>query len=53
MELTIKMDEQDVQLVLQALGELPLKVSLNTFLKINRQAIEQKKSGEGSNADVG
>ena len=48
MEFTIKINEQDAQLILQALGELPLKNSINTFLTINRQLIEQRTKDESS-----
>ena len=43
MEYEITINEQDAQLILQALGELPLKATLNTFLKVNRQIIEAQK----------
>ena len=43
MEYEIRINEQDAQLILQALGELPLKATLTTFLKVNRQIIEAQK----------
>ena len=43
MEYELKVNEQDAQLILQALGELPLKVALTTFLKVNGQIIEAQK----------
>ena len=43
MEYEIRINEQDAQLILQALGELPLKATLNTFLKVNRQIVEAQK----------
>jgi hypothetical protein len=44
MEYELKVNEQDAQLILQALGELPLKATLTTFLKVNGQIIEAQKS---------
>ena len=43
MDFTIKIDERDAQLILQALGELPIKTGITTFLKINEQLNEQQK----------
>lgn len=37
MEYTIKLTAQELQAVVQGLGELPLKVSLNLFTKIQQQ----------------
>lgn len=46
MEFDIKINEQDAQIILQAMGELPLKVAVNTFLKISGQISEQQKGKE-------
>lgn len=46
MEFTIKLDEQEAKLVLQALGELPIKIAVNTFLKVNSQlSLQQDTTG--------
>lgn len=48
MEFNVQIDEQDAQLILQALGELPIKVAIKTFLKVNEQLIAQQTTkGEG------
>lgn len=41
MEYALKLSQQDVQVIINALGELPLKVSANTFGSIHRQIAEQ------------
>jgi hypothetical protein len=41
MEYDLKLSQQQVQLVLQALGELPLKVTLNVFAAIQEQVAKQ------------
>lgn len=41
MEYDLKLSQQQVQLVLQALGELPLKVTLNVFAAIREQVAKQ------------
>lgn len=41
MEYALKLSQQDVQVLISALGELPLKLSANTFGLIQRQVQEQ------------
>lgn len=41
MEYDLKLSQQHVQTVLQALGELPLKLTLNTFAAIQEQVSKQ------------
>lgn len=41
MDYTLKLSQQAVQLIVNALGELPLKVSANVFGDIQRQVQEQ------------
>lgn len=41
MDYTLKLSQQDVQVIINALGELPLKISANTFGTIQRQVQEQ------------
>lgn len=38
---TLKLSQQEVQLVISALGELPLKIAAATYGSIERQVIEQ------------
>lgn len=38
---TLNLSQQDVQIIINALGELPLKVSANVFGNIQRQVQEQ------------
>jgi hypothetical protein len=40
-ELTIKLTIEEINLVLSALGKLPLESSLNIFLKVKEQATSQ------------
>lgn len=42
MEYDIKINEQDVHVIMQALGELPVKVAVNTYIKLNNQILEQQ-----------
>jgi hypothetical protein len=42
MEYTIKVTDQELQAILQGLGELPLKLSLNLFGKIQQQIHESQ-----------
>jgi hypothetical protein len=44
MEYTLKLSQQDVQVIIGALGELQLKVSANVFSNIHRQIAEQDAS---------
>lgn len=44
--LTITLPEQYVQIILQALGELPLKVAGPVFTAIQNQAIAQTEKGQ-------
>lgn len=37
MEYTIKLPQKDIQIIINALGELPLKISASTFGNIQRQ----------------
>lgn len=37
----LKLSQQHVQLIMQALGELPLKVTLNVFAELQKQVAEQ------------
>jgi hypothetical protein len=41
MEYDLKLSQQHVQTVLQALGELPLKFAVNVFAVINEQVARQ------------
>lgn len=41
MEYELKLARDDIQLILQALGEVPLKLSGTTFSNIQRQVIDQ------------
>jgi hypothetical protein len=41
MDYTLKLTQQDVQTVINALGELPLKMSANVFGIIHKQVQEQ------------
>lgn len=40
---TLTISEQDVQVLGQALGELPFKVAAGVITKINQQLMEQQK----------
>jgi hypothetical protein len=42
MDYTVKLSANDVQLIFQALGELPLKASLNTFGQLQSQVAQQE-----------
>jgi hypothetical protein len=44
MELTIKLNENEAQLILAGLGELPAKHSIDLILKFKQQCEEQIKS---------
>ena len=44
MEFTIKLNKQMLDIIMKALGELPLKESLPVFNSINEQYIAQIKS---------
>lgn len=37
----LKLDQTDVLLILRALGEMPLKSTINTFAKVQSQIAEQ------------
>ena len=37
----LKLEQSDIGLILQALGELPLRVALQTFGKVQQQVSEQ------------
>ena len=41
MEYELKLSQQQVQIILQALGELPLKFSLNAFAAVQEQMTKQ------------
>jgi hypothetical protein len=41
MEYTLTLTQQDVQIIINGLGELPLKVAANTFAKLQKQVAEQ------------
>lgn len=41
MEYNIKFSQKEIQTILIALGELPLKLSLEVFGKINQTLLEQ------------
>lgn len=41
MEYNIILNQQDVQAIVNGLGELPLKVAANTFAKLQKQIAEQ------------
>jgi hypothetical protein len=40
-EITLKLPLQDVQLIGQALGKLPLEISMSVFLKVKDQTESQ------------
>lgn len=46
MEYTIKLTDQQLTVILNALGERPLKEVINTFSTIQKQAMEQAPEGE-------
>lgn len=46
MEYDLKLSQQDVQIIVGALGELPLKISAIAYANVQRQIIEQ----DGKNA---
>jgi len=50
MEYTLKLSQQDIQIISQALGELPLKMVVNVFGKIQQQALEQESVKSADNA---
>ncbi len=41
MNYDLKLSQADVAVITQALGELPLKATLNTFAKLQQQVAEQ------------
>lgn len=41
MEITIKLSLSDIQVVLAALGKLPLETSINAWLEVKNQAESQ------------
>lgn len=41
MTYTMTLEQADVQVIMQALGELPLKVSVATFANLQKQVAEQ------------
>lgn len=41
MEYTITVTQQEIQILFQGLGELPLKATLNLFAKMQAQVSEQ------------
>jgi hypothetical protein len=41
MEYTLILTQQDAQIIVNGLGELPLKVAANTFAKLQKQIAEQ------------
>lgn len=43
MEYQLNVSQQDIQIILSALSELPLKITLNTFLNLRSQIQEQDK----------
>jgi hypothetical protein len=45
MEYTLKLSQQDVQVIIAALGELPLKISGNAFGIVRQQIAEQDAAG--------
>ena len=48
--MTFTLDKQQLDVIMKALGELPLKESLPVFNAINNQFIEQTKKEEAINA---
>lgn len=46
MELTIKLTEQEANIILAGLSELPLKVSMDLAMKFKKQCEEQIKAEE-------
>jgi len=42
--MTLELTKEEAQLVINALAELPAKISINLILKINEQISEQSKS---------
>ena len=53
MDYTIRLTEQQMMVVLNALGERPLKDVLDAFTAIQRQAMEQAPSTAGSDQNKG
>lgn len=47
----LKLSQQHVQLIMQALGELPLKLTLNAFAELQKQIAEQDEAGAIQVAD--
>lgn len=52
-EYTLKLAQQEVAVLMQALGELPLKIAAGTFSKINQQINEQDAAGAVSLESLG
>jgi hypothetical protein len=52
MQLTIKLNEQEANLILAALGELPAKHSIELILKFKQQCEEQIKSNNVEEAEL-
>lgn len=44
MTYNLSLTQGEAHLIMQALGELPLKVALNTFANVQRQIAEQDES---------
>jgi hypothetical protein len=53
MTYTLTLEQSDVQLLMHALGELPLKATLNTFAKLQKQVAEQDAANAIEVAHVG
>ena len=53
MEYEIKLTQQELQLLFQGLGEIPLKVTLNLFSKLQQQVQEQDTAKAVPLADLG
>jgi len=52
MEITIKLSLSDVQVVLAALGKLPLETSINAWLEIKNQAESQIQTRQESTEET-
>ena len=41
MEISLKLSDEELKLVLAGIGELPLKLSANVFQKVQKQVLDQ------------
>ena len=52
MELTVKVNEQEAQMILSGLAELPAKISIDLILKLNQEFEAQIKESGAEEAEV-